>query len=322
MASSLTELDNLELNLSSGNLTLLNIILGIVMFGVAIGIEVDDFKQVIRKPKSIVVGLIGQLLLLPLLTAILIYLFNDWISPGIAMGMILVASCPGGNISNFMVHLAKGNTALSVSMTAFSTLFAVVLTPFNFYFWGNIYTDWIMGSVDNPLLQNLEIDIVEVGKSVFLLLGLPLLVGMLFAKYYPKAKAKIEGPLRKFSILAFIAIVVIAFSKNTGAFLEHISAIFTIVLIHNAAVISGGWIWSGMNKLPYSDRKSVSIEMGIQNSGLGLVLLLNPNIFPAHLPIGGMAAITAWWGIWHIVAGLTLAYYWRRHPSTLKSELT
>lgn len=292
------------------------------MFGVAIGIEVNDFKQVIKRPKSIVIGLIGQLLLLPLLTAILIFIFNDFISPGIAMGMILVASCPGGNISNFMVHLAKGNTALSVSMTAFSTLFAIVLTPFNFFFWGTLYTHWIMGSTENPLLQNLEIDVFEVGKSVFLLLGLPLILGMIFSKYYPVAKAKIEGPLRKFSILAFIAIVVIAFSKNTGAFLEHISAIFLVVFIHNAVVVSGGWIWSGLNKLPFDDRKSVSIEMGIQNSGLGLVLLLNPNIFPAHLPIGGMAAITAWWGIWHIIAGLTLAFYWRKGATTLHSELT
>lgn len=317
MSSSLSELDQLELNLSSGNLTLLNLILGVIMFGVAIGIEPNDFLQLVKKPKSIFVGLIGQIFILPVITFLLIGGFHSWISPGIAMGMILVASCPGGNISNFMVHLAKGNTALSVSMTAFSTLLAIFITPFNFYFWGRIYTQWLCKSSDNALLQNLEIDIVEVGKSVFLLLGLPLIIGMLFSHFLPIWKRKIERPIRQLSIVAFIAIILIAFGKNTNAFTAHISSIFLIVLIHNSTIILGGWTWSGLFKLPVNDRKSIAIEMGIQNSGLGLVLLLNPTIFPADAPIGGMAAITAWWGIWHIVAGLSIAGFWRRNAQNV-----
>lgn len=312
MTEQFTALDNLELNLSSGNLLALNIILGIVMFGVAIGIHPADFKTVLSRPKSLLIGLAGQLLVLPILTIVIIAILNPWISPGIAMGMILVASCPGGNISNFMVHLGKGNTALSVSMTAFSTLFAVVFTPLNFFLWGKVYTHWIGSYSNNPLLRELEIDITEVGKTVFLLLGVPLILGLLARKYVPVLTAKLEPYLQKGSIFAFIAIVVIAFGKNADAFLTHISSIFLIVFIHNAAIITLGWQWGKVFKLPYKDRKSIALEMGIQNSGLGLVLLLNPNIFPADVPIGGMAAITAWWGIWHIIAGLSVAGYWRK----------
>lgn len=310
MENELTSLDQLELNLSPGNLTALNLILGFIMFGVALGIDYRDFTIIFRRPKAVLIGLSGQLIILPFLTVVLIYLLGDLVTPGMAMGMILVSSCPGGNVSNFMVHLARGNTALSVSLTAFSTVGAIITTPLNFLLWGSVYSRFILDN-DTPLLRSLEIDPFEVGKTVVLLLGIPLMLGMLAARYLPAITEKIDRPIRILSVLAFVAIVVVAFQKNADAFTTHISAIFLIVLLHNLIIITGGWHWGRWWKLDRRDRRSVSIEMGIQNTGLGLVLLLNPSIFPPELPIGGMAAIAAWWGIWHIISGLALASLWR-----------
>ncbi|NVK03506.1 MAG: bile acid:sodium symporter family protein [Flavobacteriia bacterium] len=308
--AALEALDAVDLNLSTGSLTAVNFTLGFVMFGVAIGIDTEDFKAIVKRPKSVWVGLTGQWLVLPALTLLMILALDQYITAGVAMGLILVASCPGGNISNFMVHLAKGNSALSVGLTAFSTLGSIFLTPLTFWGWGSLYTHFT-SNADNPLLQQLSMDPIEVGKSVFLLLGLPLLLGMALRKYQPKLVAKLHAPMRWLSILAFLTILGVAFSKNIDLFLQFIGAIFFIVLAHNSMVLLAGYNWGRLWGVPQRDRRSISIEMGIQNTGLGLVLLLNPSIFPSELTIGGMAAITAWWGIWHIPSGLTVATYWR-----------
>ncbi|MEM8556279.1 MAG: bile acid:sodium symporter family protein [Bacteroidota bacterium] len=314
MRDRLIGLDQLELNLSAGNLTLLNLILGFVMFGVAMGITTDDFRWVLRRPKAVLVGLAGQLVLLPAVTLLLVALLGPWLTPGVAMGMVLVACCPGGNVSNFMVHLARGNTALSVSLTALSTAGALLFTPLNFALWGTLYTQFVLPASDNPLLRELAIDPVEVGRVVFLLLGVPLVLGMLVRRYFPTLVARIETPVRLTSIVLFAAIVVVAFGKNLDAFVAHIAALFPIVLLHNALALTTGWQWARLTGLALRERRTLSIEVGIQNTGLGLVLLLNPAIFPSTLPIGGMAAIAAWWGIWHILSGLTVAGWWLGRP--------
>ena len=230
------------------------------------------------------------------------------------MGMILVACCPGGNVSNFMVHLARGNTALSVSLTALSTAGALLFTPLNFYLWGSLYTRFLLPVGDNPYLRSLEIDPFEVGRTVLLLLGVPLVLGMLVARFAPVQTARIEAPIRLTSILLFAAIVAVAFGKNLDAFVAHIVVLFPIVLLHNGVALATGWAWATGMKLERRERKTISVEVGIQNSGLALVLLLTPSIFPSEVPIGGMAAIAAWWGIWHIVSGLAIASWWRRQP--------
>lgn len=314
MRDGLAALDRLDLNLSAGNLTLLNLILGFIMFGVAMGITPSDFRWIARRPRSVLVGMVGQLVLLPAATVTLVALLSPWLTPGVAMGMILVACCPGGNVSNFMVHLARGNTALSVSLTALSTAGAILFTPLNFALWGRLYSRVLLPSADNPFLRSLEIDPFEVGRTVFLLLGVPLVLGMFVARYAPTVAARLEQPVRVLSIALFAAIVIVAFGKNLDAFVAHIVYLFPIVLAHNGIALALGWGWARTAGLALRERKTVSIEVGIQNTGLGLVLLLNPRIFPSELPIGGMAAIAAWWGIWHILSGLSVATWWRRQP--------
>ncbi len=314
MYEQLQSLDHLRLNFNPDGLLLLNITLGVIMFGVALGIRLKGFKTIFLKPKNIIIGYLSQFLILPLVTFLLTIIFKDFITPGIALGMILVAACPGGNISNFISSLAKGNVELSVSMTALATISAVILTPFNFAFWGGLYIKFTEKGTSGGLLQPLEIDTYQMFISVFILLGIPLILGMLFAWKFPRITKKIMKPIQTISIIIFMSFVVIAFIKNFDYFIEYIKWVMVIVLIHNAIALLSGFSFASLFKIKRRDRRSITIETGIQNSGLALVLLFNPNIFPDTLPIGGMLFIAAWWGIWHMISGLSIAYIFSKIP--------
>lgn len=303
-------LDAIDVTMGGGS-NLLNVVLALVMFGVALGIKPATFIDIIRNPKSIITGIVCQLVLLPALTLVLIICLGNFISPMIALGMILVASCPGGNISNFITSLSRGNTELSVSLTAFNTAACVFTTPMNFSFWGGLYLKF---AEKRMVLPELDIPFWEIFKSIVILLGIPLVLGILCAQYLPKVTAKIKKPFQYFSIAVFIVMVIAIFAGNFDAFMKCIKYIFLVVLIHNLLALGIGFGTSTALKLPYKDRRTVTIETGIQNSGLGLILLLNPAIFPdsgAWANNGGMLVITAWWGVWHIISGLTLAYAWK-----------
>ena len=305
-------LDALNVTMNGGS-TLLNIVLALVMFGVALGIKPSTFVDIIKNPKSIITGIVCQLILLPALTLCLIMALGHWISPMIALGMILVASCPGGNISNFITSLSRGNTELSVSLTAFNTAACVITTPLNFAFWGKMYLNFA-GNHGIGVLPELQIPLGEIFQSIFIILGIPLVLGILCGQYLPKVTKILKKPLQYLSIAVFIAMVVIIFTGNLDVFMACIKYIFLVVLIHNLLALGIGFGTSTILKLPYKDRRTLTIETGIQNSGLGLILLLNPNIFPetgAWANNGGMLVITAWWGVWHIISGLTLAFLWR-----------
>lgn len=277
------------------------------MFGVALSIRVGDFKSIVRFPKSAIIGLISQFVLLPLVTTLLALVLRKFISPTIAFGMILVACCPGGNISNFMTAHAKGNTALSITLTAFSTISAIVITPLNFSIWGKVFT---LVYNANELLRPLEINSIEMFRTVLLLLGLPVILGMGFAYKFPSLTKKTIKPCKNLSIVAFLAMVIFAFANNYTYFIQYIGQIFFIVLVHNAVAFMTGYSFASAAHLNHKDIKTVTIETGIQNSGLALVLLFNPQIFPPELAIGGMAFITAWWGVWHIISGLAVSTLW------------
>lgn len=303
-ANSLEVLDKIHLNFSQGGLLFMNITLAFIMFGVALEIDLKNFKQIITKPKSLITGVISQFFLLPLLTFMLVLILEP--TPAVALGMILVASCPGGNISNFISSMAKANIALSVSMTAVATLGAIFMTPINFAFWGGLYAK------SHPLLRPIEIDPIQMFQTVFIILGVPLIIGILFAKKFPELTHKIKKPIKILSILIFAGYVFAALSNNFSYFLKYIHLIAFIVLIHNALALLTGFTFSTILKIPRRDRRSISIETGIQNSGLGLVLIFNPKLFPPELELGGMAFIAAWWGIWHIIAGMGIASLWSR----------
>jgi len=248
------ELDAVQINFNQDNLLIMNIALAIVMFGVALGISLEDFKQ----PK-----------------------------PSIALGMMMVAACPGGNISNFMTQHAKGNAALSVSLTAIATIFAVVMTPLNF--------------------QQVSLDPMALIKIVLLILGVPLVFGMLVRSQYRELANKLSTILKPLSLLIFMVFVVIALLNNLDIFQQTIQYIIGYGVIHNILAFSLGFLLASIFSVSHQDRKTLTIETGIQNSGLGLVL-----IFTFFDGLGGMALIAAFWGIWHIVSGLILSSYWAK----------
>lgn len=310
-------LDSIDVNLNVGGMNTINIVLSFVMFGVALGIRPSIFVDVFKRPKSVLLGACCQLLLLPALTCMLAVLLGHAITPMMALGMILVASCPGGNISNFISSLSKANIELSVSLTAISTALAVLMTPFNFWAWGSLYLKVADVAADIPYLT---IPLWEVFKTIFILLGIPLCLGVLCSQYLPKVADALKKPMQYISIVFFLVMVVLSFSSNIDAFLQCIKYIFLVVLIHNLLALSIGFGVGTAFKVPSADRRTLTIETGIQNSGLGLVLLFNPAIFGGFPPHGGMLVITAWWGIWHIIAGLAVATIFNRTDARKKKN--
>ena len=291
------DLDTAKINFDSTGLWVLNIALAIVMFGVALGITIDDFKSLVKQPKLVLVGILSQFILLPLITYGFIILIKP--QPSIALGMMLVAACPGGNISNFMTHLAKGNTALSISLTAFATFVAVFMTPFNFQFYASLYQPTA------TLLKDVALNPFELVQLVILILGIPLVIGMVVRYRFENTAIQLSKILKPLSIIVFAAIVVIAFSKNIDVFNAYIHHVLLLGISHNIMAILLGLTIAKLFKLSFKNQKTIAIETGIQNSGLGLLL-----IFTFFNGLGGMAILAAFWGIWHIISGLLLAFYW------------
>lgn len=303
-------IDAIDVNMNKTGMDIINIVLAFVMFGVALGIRPSSFLDIVRKPKSMVVGIICQIILLPALTFLLTIIFKDQISPMVALGMLLVAACPGGNISNFITSFSRGNIELSVSLTAFNTAACIITTPLNFSFWGNLYLNF---AEKRMVLPELDIPFWEIFKTIIILLGIPLVLGCLCSRYLPKVADALKKPMQYLSIAFFAIMIVLTFGNNIDAFTKCIRYIFLIVLAHNLLALGIGFGMGTICRTNYKDRRTITIETGIQNSGLGLVLLFNPNIFNPEIWAnnGGMVVITAWWGVWHIISGLALAYLWR-----------
>jgi BASS family bile acid:Na+ symporter len=299
----MTDIDLVRLNFNPQTLLLLNFVLGFVMFGVSLELKAADFSEALRTPRALVIGLLGHHVLFPAFTFLLVLLLEP--RPSIALGMILVSSCPAGNISNFLTHYARGNTALSVSISTLSTLAAIVMTPLNIAFWGAQY------GPAQPLLRSVAVNPLEMLLHVFLLLGLPLAAGLFVSRRWPRFTARAQTPMKYFSLAFFLLFVLAALGANWQYFLLYVGMVVGVVFIHNGSALLMGYGLAWGVKLPERDRRAVAIECGIQNSGLGLILIFN--FFDG---LGGMAVITAWWGIWHIVAGLSLATFWsKRAPA-------
>ncbi len=299
----MNEMDLVRLNFSPQSLWALNFIIGLVMFGVALDLKVGDFKAVLTSPKPVLIGMLGQFVLLPAFSFLLVLAIKP--APSIALGMMLVAACPGGNISNFLTHYARGNTALSITMTALSTAVAIVMTPFNLSLWGGLHPE------ASQILKAVALDPLEMLLAVFLLLGLPMAVGMWVGHRFPNFVGKAHKPVKIFSLAVFGLFVIGALAANWRYFLDFVGFVVFAVFLHNALALSTGYFAAKAAGLPERDRRAVSIEVGIQNSALGLILIFN--FFDG---LGGMAIVTAWWGIWHIISGLTVATFWsRREPA-------
>jgi bile acid:Na+ symporter, BASS family len=290
-----------QLNFSPSSLFALNLCLAFIMFGVALEIKIEHFAQLRHSKKALLTGLFSQYILLPLITVVLIYIFSP--SSGMALGMLLVAACPGGNASNFFSLLAKGNVALSVTLTAFTSLFAFVVTPISFFAWSTL----VPGITST--IQSFEIDFVDLLINMTGILLLPLLAGMLFAHYLSTTAVKIAKTVRILSILMLIGFIVVALYNNRVAFADHILSVFWLVVLHNGLGLFSAYYFSSLLKNDEAVNRTVAIETGIQNSGLGLVLIFT--FFDGN---GSMAMVAAWWGVWHLVSGFLFSYFIKRKP--------
>lgn len=297
-------IDQIRLNFNEQSLMAINAAIGLMMLGVSLDLKLEDFKRILVSPKAPCIGLAAQFLLLPAFTFLLTMLLPaSMLIPSMALGMILVAACPGGNLSNIVTYLAKGNCAVSISMTAVSSAAAVIMTPLNLALWGGLNPETA------PILRKVSLSPVDVFITVFMILGIPMAVGLTLSRLFPGLADKVRRPFKIFSLLVFLGIVVGALAANWKIFIEVIGLVVLVVFLHNALALSLGYGSGRLFKLPVRDTRAVAIEVGIQNSALGLVLVFN--FFGG---LGGMAIIVAWWGIWHIIAGLSVSALFARSP--------
>jgi BASS family bile acid:Na+ symporter len=298
-------IDEVTLNFNPASLLALDAVLALIMFGIALAVKVDDFKAVLRMPKAITVAIAAQFLLLPAVTFGLTFLLN--VGPSIALGMILVACCPPGNISQVLTNQARGNVALSVSMTAVGNLLAIFLMPINFAFWGSLHP------TASKILEVVQLDAVDMLVKIVLIIGLPFVLGILIGNRWPNFTAKVQPWVRRISLVALLAFIVIALIGNWTYFMAYIGVVLLAVFLHDAVALALGWTAAKVTGLDARSTKAVTFEVGIRNAGLGLGL-----VFAFFDGLGGMAIVAGWWGIWDIIAGLVLAAFWARRSARKK----
>ena len=300
-------IDDVQLNFSPESLIVLNAILALMMFGVSLNLSPNDFKRIAKSPQAPAIGLVAQFVLLPFLTCLLTLLLKP--HPSLALGMILVSSCPGGSFSNIITFIARGNLAVAVSMTAVSSLLAVVVTPLNFVFYA-----W-MNPATRDVMTQVKLDPRSMVALVFTVVGLPLLLGMFCGQRFPTLKAKSETAMRAISLVVFFGFVGLAFSKNWALFITHAGGLALLVVARN--LMGLGFCLATLFRQPEADRRAITLEIGIQNSGLGLTLL-----FTFMSGLGGAILSAAFWGIWHLVSGLLIAVFWGRRPVIATEAIT
>ncbi len=286
-------LDEFHLDLGSSSETLLAFILALMMFSVALGLRAEHFRFFKENPKVYIGGVFSQIIGLPLLTLALCYILNP--APSIALGMILIACCPGGNVSNLLAMFGRANTALSVSLTATSSLAAAFLTPLSILFWCGLYPP------TRNLLTDINLDVTSFLGQTLIILALPLLIGMTIAHFAPKVAENVQKPLAAFSAIGLTAIIVFALIKYIPALKTFGLPVLGIVVLHNSLAFGLGALTGIATRADKASRRALTFEVGIQNSGLGIVILLTQ-----LGGFGGAGAVAGLWGTWHIIGGLIL----------------
>lgn len=285
----------------------LSLVLAVMVFTVALELRVADFKGVAQMPRAVIAGLVPQFVLLPVGTWLATLALD--LPPNTEAAMILVACCPGGSLSNYVTHYGRGNTALSISISAVAALLALVLTPFNFA--------WMVGS--NPVtaawLRTLSIDASDILWSLLAILAVPMSLGLYANHRWPEGIKRLRKPLGRFSLLALFAFIVLGLARERHLLNVQLLPQLGLVIAHNACGLLCGWVAGLAFRLAERDRRAVIIEGGMQNSGLALGIIALQ--FNADL---GMVIIASLWGIWHIVSGFTLASSWRRTDAAARRE--
>ncbi len=294
-----TDVDNIRIAFDESSLTILKIVIGAILFGIALDTRPEDFAAAVRRPGAIAVGVVAQFLLLPAITFVLTLALD--LRGSVALGLILVACCPPGNVSNILTHRSGGDVALSVSMTAVSNVLAIFLMPLNVAFWGGLHP------TGKALLEEIDLGALDMLVEIGVVIGVPFAAGVTIARLWPRVASvghRVVGPV---SYVGLAAIIVAGVSKNWDIFTAYIGVVLLAVLLHDALSLLLGYTIGRAARLPDASTRAMTFEVGIRNAGLGLLL-----VFTYFGGLGGMALVAAWWGIWDIIAGLAVAITWRR----------
>jgi bile acid:Na+ symporter, BASS family len=292
-------IDAIKINFSADNLLILNICLAFIMFAIALEMKKEDFLSLKQNPKPAIVGMTAQLIIMPLVTLGLVYIFNP--SPSVSLGMIAISACPGGNNSNYSTHLAKGNTALAVTTTSISVIACIGMMPFMIWLGTKLIPNM------NLLNRNVIINPLEMVRIVGLLILTPLIIGMFFNEKFPEVTNKIRKPFKVLSLILFFGLILAAIIANFQNIMTYVGRVFFIVLVLNACAYATGYWFSKINGLSEEDCRAITFETGIHNITIALIIIFN--FFDG---LGGMALVAAWYGIWDLMTGFSLAMWWSR----------
>ncbi len=274
----------------------ITILLGVIMFGMGMTLSASDFKEVVKQPKSVAIGVAAQFIIMPLLAYGLAVVFQ--LPPEVAVGVILVGCCPGGTASNVMTYLAKGNTALSVAITAVSTLLAPLLTPSLVLL---LASQWLPVSAGDLFL------------SIFQMVVIPITLGFIVKLVFREKVEQSVKALPLISVISIVAIVAAVVGASKDRIAETGLIIFSIVILHNLLGLLVGYWLAKVFRLKEPDQRAISIEVGMQNSGLGAALAA------AHFnPIA--AVPSAIFSVWHNLSGPILATIWSKKSTVSKSN--
>lgn len=264
--------------------------LGIIMLGMGMTMSLQDFQGILRYPKAVLIGVVAQFVVMPGLAFLLCQLFQ--LPSEIAIGVILVGCCPGGTASNVITYMARGNIALSVACTSVSTLLAPLLTPAIFYL---LASQWI------------QIDAMSMFVSILQVILFPIVIGLLLRRFFARQVNRYIEVMPLISVVAIVAIVAAIIGASKAAILQSGALILAVVMLHNGLGFLIGYWASRWLTLSNYDSKAIAIEVGMQNSGLGVALAA------VHFATSPITAVpSAIFSLWHNISGAILATYWAR----------
>lgn len=306
----MTDVDSIRIAFDEASLTTLRIVIAAILFGVALDTRLEDFSRALRRPGTIAIGIAAQFLLLPAITFVLTLVLD--LRASLALGLILVACCPPGNVSNILTHRAGGDVALSVSMTAVGNVLSIFLMPVNVALWGSLHP------TGREVLRDIELDPIDMLVEVGLVIGIPFVLGLAIVRWLPRVAQVGKRIVSPLAFLGLTGIIVVGVTNNWDIFVTYIGLVVVAVFLHDALALALGYGIGRATRLPEDSTKAMTFEVGIRNAGLGLLL-----VFTYFDGLGGMALVAAWWGIWDIIAGLAVATVWRRRSADrTRAEVT
>ncbi len=269
---------------------LINPLLGVIMFGMGLTLKAEDFKVVFSRPRDVLIGGLAQFTVMPLLAFALTRIFR--LEEALAIGVILVGCCPGGTASNVITYLAKGDLALSVGMTAVSTVLAPVLTPL---------LVWLLAGA------TVDVDVIGMLLSILWVVILPVALGLLVKRFWPRTTERASAYLPALSSLAICVIVLIVIAANAHKLLSGGLLILLVVVLHNLCGLGAGYLIGSLLRLTPAKRRAISIEVGMQNSGLA------SSLATLHFAAYPLATIPgALFSVWHNISGALVAKVYSR----------